>query len=70
MEDIKKWKIGSFTGGFYFLGDEGETETRRIFRDGSDLQKSRKVLENQDNYPSIYFTGVIYRLFRNFSRAN
>ena len=29
-----------------------------------------KLLDKYDNHPSIYYTGSIYRYFRNFKRVN
>ena len=68
---MEKLKNGCFTNGYFTLGDEGEIETNRFIRDGSELAKFMdKILEKCDDHPSVYCTGNVNRYFRNFKRVN
>ena len=70
IEDMEKLKNGFFTNGYFHLGDEGEIDTNRFFKDSDELPKFiDKRLDKYDNHPSIYYTGNIYRYFRNFKRV-
>ena len=70
IEDMEKLKNGFFTNGYFHLGDEGEIDTNRFFKDSDELAKFiDKKLDKYDNHPSIYYTGNIYRYFRNFKRV-
>ena len=67
IEDMKKLKSGFFTNGYFHLGDEGEIDTNRFFKDSDELAKFiDKFLDKYDDHPSIYYTGNIYRYFRNY----
>ena len=67
IEDMKKLKNGFFTSGYFSLGDEGEIDTNRLFKDSNELAEFLdKILDKYDNHPSIYYTGNIYRYFRKF----
>ena len=71
IEDTEKLKNGFFTNGYFTLGDEGEIDTNRFFKDSNELAKFiDKILDKYDDHPSIYYTGNIYRYFRNFKRVN
>ena len=70
MEDMEKLKDGFFTKGYFSLGDEREIDTNRFFKDSDELAKFEdKILDKYDDHPSIYYTGNIYRDFRNFKRV-
>ena len=70
IEDIEKLKNGFFTNGYFSLGDDGEIDTNRFFKDSDELAKLiDKILDKYDDHPSIYYTGNIYRYFRNFKRV-
>ena len=69
IEDMEKLKNGFFTNGYFHLGDEGEIDTNRFFKDSDELAKFiNKILDKYDDHPSIYYTGNIYRYFRNYKR--
>ena len=71
IEDMEKLKNGFFTNGYFTLGEEGEIDTNRFFKDSSELAKFiDKILDKYDDHPSIYYTGNIYRYFKNFKRVN
>ena len=71
IEDMEKLKNGFFTNGYFTLGEEGEIDTNRFFKDSDELAKFiDKILDKYDDHPSIYYTGNIYRYFRNFKRVN
>ena len=71
VEDMEKLKNGFFTNGYFSLGDEGEIDTNRFFKNSDELAKFiDKLLDKYDDHPSIYYTGNIYRYFRNFKRVN
>ena len=66
---MEKLKNGFFTNGYFHLGDEGEIDTNRFFKDSDELAKFiDKILDKYDDHPSIYYTGNIYRYFRNYKR--
>ena len=71
IEDMEKLKNGFFTNGYFTLGEEGEIDTNRFFKDSNELAKFiDKLLDKYDDHPSIYYTGNIYRYFKNFKRVN
>ena len=71
IEDMEKLKNGFFTNGYFTLGEEGEIDTNRYFKDSDELAKFiDKILDKYDDHPSIYYTGNIYRYFKNFKRVN
>ena len=71
VEDMEKIKNGVFTNGYFTLGEEGEIDTNRFFKNSDELAKFiDKILDRYDDHPSIYYTGNIYRYFRNFKRKN
>ena len=71
VEDMEKLKNGFFTNGYFSLGEEGEIDTNRFFKNSDELAKFiDKILDKYDDHPSIYYTGNIYRYFRNFKRVN
>ena len=71
IEDMEKLKKGFFTDGYFTLGEEGEIDTNRFFKDSDELAKFiDKILDKYDDHPSIYYTGNIYRYFKNFKRVN
>ena len=64
---MEKLKNGFFTNGYFSLGDEGEIDTNRFFKDNNELAKFiDKILDKYDDHPSIYYTGNIYRYFKKF----
>ena len=71
IEDMKKLKNGFFTNGYFILGEDGEIETNRFFKDSDEIAKFiDKILDKYDDHPSIYYTGNIYRYFKNYKRIN
>ena len=51
------------------MGDGGELDT--IFKNSDELAKFKeKILDNNDDHPSIHYTGNIYRYFRNVKQVN
>ena len=71
VEDMEKIKNGFFTNGYFTLGEEGEIDTDRFFKNSDELAKFiDKILDKYDDHPSIYYTGNIHRYFRNFKRVN
>ena len=71
IEDMEKLKNGFFTNGYFTLGEEGEIDTNRFFKDSDELVKFiDKILDKYDDHLSIYYTGNIYRHFKNFKRVN
>ena len=71
IEDMEKLKNGFFTNGYFTLGEEGEIDTNRFFKDSNELAKFiDKILDKYDDHPSIYYTGNIYRYFKNCKRIN
>ena len=71
IEDTEKLENGFFTNGYFTLGEEGEIDTNRFFKDSNELAKFiDKILDKYDDHPSIYYTGNIYRYFKNFKRVN
>ena len=71
VEDMENLKNDFFTNGYFSLGDEGEIDTNRVFKDSNELAKFvDKMLDKYDNHPSIYYTGIFYRYFRNLKRVN
>ena len=69
IENMEKLKNGFFTNGYFSLGDDGEIDTNRFFKDSDELAKFMdKILDKYDDHPSIYYTGNIYRYFRNYKR--
>ena len=64
-------EIGFLTNGYFSLGDNGEIDNNRVFKDSNDLAKFiHKILDKYDDHPSIFYTGKIYRPFTNFERVN
>ena len=56
IEDSENLRNGFFTNGHFTLGDEGEIETNRFFRDNSELAKFiDKILDEYDDHLSVYF---------------
>ena len=61
---MEKLKNGFFTNGYFFLGEEGEIDTNRFFKNSDELAKFiDKILGKYDDHSSIYYTegeNVIY----------
>ena len=71
IQVMEQLKNGFLTNGYFSLGDEAENDTNRLFKDSDELAKFiDKILDKYDDHPSIYYTGSIYRYFRNFKRVN
>ena len=71
INDMEKLKNGFFTNGYFFLGEEGENDTNRFLKNSDELAKFiDKIIDQYDDHPSIYYTGNIYRYFKNFKRVN
>ena len=71
IEDMERFKNGFLTIGYFSLGDKAEIDTNRFFKYSNDLAKFMdKKLDNYDVHPCIYYTGNIFRSFRNFKRVN
>ena len=70
MENMQKLRNGFFTNDYFSLGDDGEIDTNRFFKDTDELAKFiDKILDKYDDHPSIKYTGNLYRYFRNFKRV-
>ena len=71
IEDMEKLKNGFFTNGYFILSDDdGEIDTNRFLKNSDEIAKFiDKILDKYDDHPSIYYTGNIYRYFRNFKRV-
>ena len=70
-EDMEKLTNGFFTNGYFSLGDEGEIDTNRFFKDSDELAKFiDKISDKYDDHPSIYYTGNIYRYSKNYKKVN
>ena len=68
---MEKLQNGFFTNGYFSLGDEGEIDTNRFFKDINELAEViDKILGKYDDHPSIYYTGTIFGYFRIFKRVN
>ena len=71
IEDMEKLINGFFTNGYFSLGEEGQSDTNRFFKNSDELAKFIDIiLDEYDDHPSIYCTGNIYRYLRNFKRLN
>ena len=71
IEDMEKLKNGFFNNGYFTLGEEGEIDTNRCFQNSDELAKFiDKILDKYDDHPSIYYTGNIYRYFKNYKKVN
>ena len=67
---MEKLTNGFFTNGYFNLGDDGEIDTNRFFKDSDELTKFMdKILDKYDDHASIYYTGNMYRYLRNFQRV-
>ena len=65
-----KLKNEFFTNGCFTLGEEGENDTNRFFKNSNELAEYiDKFLDKYDDHPSVYYTGNIYRYFKNFKRV-
>ena len=70
IEDMQKLTNGFLTNGYFTLGEEGEIDTNRFFKDSNELSEFiDKILDQYDDHPFIYYTGNIYRYFKNFKRV-
>ena len=71
VEDMEKLRNGFFTNGYFILGDDdGEIDTR-FFKNSDELAKFiDKILDKYDDHPSIYYTGNVYRYFKNYKKVN
>ena len=71
IEAMEKPRNVFFMNGYFSLGDDGEIYTNRFFKDGIELPKVMdKILYKYDDHPTIYYTGKIYRYFRNSKRVD
>ena len=60
-----------YTNGYFILDADGEIDTNRVFNDITEMAYFwDKIFDRNDCHPSIYYTGNIYRYFRNFKRLN
>ena len=63
--------MGFLTNGYFSLGDEREIDTNRFFKESNELARFiHKILDKHDVHPSVFYTGNIYRFFRNFKSVN
>ena len=54
--------MGFFTNVYFSLGDDGEIDTNRFFKDSNQLAEYiDKILDKYDDFPSIYYTDNIFR---------
>ena len=59
---------GSFTNGYFSLGDKGEMDTNILFKYSGELAKFiDKRIDKYDDHPGIFHTGSIYKYFCNFN---
>ena len=71
IADMQKLTNGFFTNGYFTLGEEGEKDTNRFFKNSNELSEFiDKILDQYDDHPTIYYTGNIYRYFKNYKRIN
>ena len=73
IEDMEKLKNGFFTNVCFTLGndDDGEIDTNRFFKNSNELAEFiDQISDKYDDHPSIYYTGNIYRYFKNFKKVN
>ena len=71
IEDMEKIENGFFTNRYFTLGEEGEIDTNRFFKNSDELAKFiDKILDKYDDHPSIYYTGNIYRYFKIYKKVN
>ena len=62
---------GFFTNGYFSLGDDEQIDFNRFSKDRNELAKFiDKNSDKYDHHPSIYYTGNIIRIFRNFKQVN
>ena len=62
IKDMEKLRKGFLTNGFLSLGDDGEIDANRIFKDSKELAEFiDEILDKDDDHTSIYYTGNIYR---------
>ena len=64
IEDMEKLKNGFFRNGYFSLGDDGEIDTNRIFRDSNERAEFiDKVIDEYDDHPSkiiqVFIVGVL-----------
>ena len=58
---MEKLKNGFFTNGYFSLGDDGEIDANRLFKDSNDLAKFiDKISDKYDDHPSINYTGNFF----------
>ena len=73
IEDMEKLPNDFFTNGYFFLSDDDGDgiDTNRFFKNSDELAKFiDKILDKYDDHPSIYYTGNIYRYFKNYKKVN
>ena len=60
IEDMEKIEIGFFTNDYFSLGEDGEIDTNRFFKDSNESAEFvDKILDKYDDPLSIYYTGKI-----------
>ena len=65
IEDMENLRNGFSTKFYFSLGDGGEIDTIRVFKNSNKIAKFiDKILDKYDDHTSIYYTGCIYRYFR------
>ena len=51
---MEKLRIGFLTNGYFSLGDEGEIDTNKFFKDSSELAEFiDKLLDKYDDHTSV-----------------
>ena len=71
IADMQKVTNGFFTNGYFTLGEEGEIDTNRFFKDSNELSEFiDKILDQYDDHPSIYYTGNIDRYYKKYKKVN
>ena len=73
IEDMEKLRNGLFTNGYFNVGDDGEINTNKVFKDSYKIAKfTDKIVDKYkyDDHPCIYYTGKSFRYLKNFKRVN
>ena len=71
IDDMEKLTNSFFTKGYFSLGDDGEIDTEKFFKDSDVLAKFiDEILDKFDDHPPIKYTGNNYKYFRKFKRVN
>ena len=68
IEDMENLKSDFFTNGYFSLGDDGEIDTNRFFKDINELAKFIDKISNKyADHHSIYYSGNFWEYFKNLN---